>query len=414
MPIDLMPQITQIAGIPGFSIATSTVTISVVKEDQETYPLSGFGSKDANKKQLFALRKRGVLKFVRAAGIKIVGSKVWRPEPRIPQWQAEWLGKYMEPDGSWSDCDGDKEWDLTIGGTRWNEICMKQLDTLLIDEGKKTLKLEWKRGMQATDYATLVKRQITTERLEEFTDIAEARATRHVIRQAQYGAEMASTGAMLRGIMRIMNLKHAYTAKEYAEGFVVSRTNVNYEQMKSLLGEKAANARIAAMLDQALSLEPGRIQQLLSAATKTDEVLPEEPPEDQGFMTSVAEELEGEIVEPPAEPCKAPKPKGDFAKKVEPELAEWIEANAKAAFFPNTDGLVGYLMGGRPIPELSHGEACNLRRFMEGIISFAGEGKAIGDINTEKGKLKQVLTRCNAENRLWSAEEQLELPETSC
>lgn len=442
MPHNIMQDMQVLSSSPFHAITEIRVRISSDSADREIYRV---GRTKAGSKwvDLYGIAKVGLERLMIAAGIEETSSDSHVSKERV--WQSKWTGKYVQPDGKEIPLSGEKELDLRVGGTRWDQRVTKDLDNLLKAEGagtgafvKSGSGYKVKGGTWVKDKdIILFSLSLPPERAEEIQKVAEAQATRYVRQAAQFGLELAQTGARHRAIRAIMQIGQ-YTKVQLQEDFIVIRSRFDMAAMQEQLGPVMVKNMLAAQAGAALGLSDSVIQGLLSAPTPTETVDVEaevaingeplmefEEYVEQVFGGEGAVESEAELVpEPLPQPSPQqaetppPAPKAEektsaFTQPIDPELVEWLKESYHLAKFPNLGSLVGYateLMVG--IENLTHGEGCNLRRF---VNELSKRPNATTEELTElKKNLKAIVLRHNEGQKLWIADEdmdQLALPE---
>lgn len=263
-PHRIMAEMQILSSSPFHSISEVTVHISPRREDREAYYVGGYGDD-----KLYGIAKKGLERLMMAAGIVEVSSESRRVDLR--RWVGKWVGKYTQPDGKEIHLSGEKEMDLSVGGTRWTQHRQTELDGLLRAHGVKSgyfkrIKNSYKRGQEwlkphhLNEYAVTV----SPEDMDGMVFQAEAKATRNVNQASQFGMELAQSGARHRAIRAIMQIGQ-YTEAQLREPFIVIRSRFDWKAMQEQLGDETVKRLKAAQAAQAMGLPEAVIQGLIAA-----------------------------------------------------------------------------------------------------------------------------------------------------
>jgi len=432
MPHHVMQQMEVMSASPYHTVSLIKVKIDNDPRAREVYKVGTTYIGD-ERTDLYTLSKVGLDRLMIACGMEEEQSSSEKRGERI--WWARWEGTYVQPDGKPVPLGDEKEIDLRVGGTRWQRRVDKETDSLIKEEAKKQGIYRASETFQdfLVRAAVTIKRK-DPDRFGEITELAEARADRFVNQLAQFGLELAKTGARLRAVRTVMEIK-SYTLKELEEEFVVVRSRYDWDKLQAAVEPETRQKLAVAMLGRAFGVPEDVAIGLISAPEPT---LPSEEFEEfaEDLIREEAEReteqelfpMEQEIFEdtpithttkpkPPSEPepksVAEPKagaetqPASAFTEPIDSELADWLRENYQLAKFPNLGSLVGYVTGKTVgVEALSHGEGCNLRRFVEQIAIRADA--APEEIVNLKKNFKNVVLMHNKEQRLWHSDEEYE------
>jgi len=204
---------------------------------------------------VYALSKLALDKLLVAAGIKQKESVVEELRPNV--WKAKFVGEWEQPDGTQIELEATKVIDLTIGGPRYTERYQKEVDNLLskyaADRGINRRQDETRDQWFGRVRYHLHKQD--PDILDEIDFIAAEVAKRTTQKAAQFGAELAETGAINRAIRTLLQIG-TYT-KEYLDNnpITVYRSQIDWEAARNLLGEEYTKSVIAGMVQQNLGVD---------------------------------------------------------------------------------------------------------------------------------------------------------------
>ena len=435
MPHHVMQRMEVMSASPYHTVSLIKVKIDNDPRAREIYK-TGSTKVGNTWVDLYTLAKIGLDRLMIACGMEQTKAISEKREERL--WWASYDGTYMQPDGKSVPVGDEKEIDLRVGGSRWQSRVDKEIDKQVKKAAPKH-KLRKEQGESVSDFlvrAGVLIRRKDPEGYEEIVELARAKADRFVNQLSQFGLELAKTGARLRAVRTVMEIK-SYTLKELEEDFIVVRSRYDWEKLQAEVGPEARQRIAAVALGRAFGMTEGEAIGLISAPEPA--ALTEEADETafngEALMESVefteVTQSDMGVEEPqpqsPPEPPPAPTPTkapppvpepkaGDsaFTQPIDPGLVEWLKGNYAKAKFPNLGSQRGYttdrMVG---VESLTHGEGCNLRRFVE---ELAGKPEASGaEVVELKKNLKAIVLRHNEEQKLWIADEdhkQLTLPET--
>lgn len=274
--INVMAEPQLISASPIHSIAKVIVWIKPDPGDGEVYEIDTKEDEHGNRVPVLALTKIGLDRLFQAAGVEQDTVGVTFVAER--RWSAEFNGHWMQPDGTSLPLVSTKEIDLRIGGTRYEERKQKEMIWLLKAEGKRR-GVEWPKGMSTVQYSARVEYILIKEdpdKFDELSFISGRIAQNYVTQAAQFGSELAESGAANRATRKLMNIGH-YTAEELmSKPFVVYRCRFDWERASEVLGpgktqmllEKVAEVRLGlpegsvAMAPQKLEEDESEIQEV--------------------------------------------------------------------------------------------------------------------------------------------------------
>lgn len=408
MPHNIMREMRVLSASPWHTISIVPVILSPDPKVKETYKI-GVAYIDDKWENLYTPTKIGLDKLMIAAGVVEIEAHSERIESRI--WSARWSGEYEQPDGKIQPLSDGKEMDLSIGGTRWEKKREIELDKLLKKHGVKIGK--FRVGQYGNYMNKATKKKVTDDDLisllidlpEEqharFERIAEEKASRFVRQSAQFGLELAQTGARLRAVRSIMQIGQ-YTAKQLEEPFECVRSQRDMERMREDLGPERLIKLLAAQSASAFGLDADETVKLLFSGPEKVEL--EDADEEPGTIEGIFEELEETVDEEV--------PEGLFYTPISEATSEWIVNHRQEAHIRGVNEMLGYIFSEpTTIEDLTEGQALNVKMFMTRLIAI-GNKKEIADAKKDFAHIVRV---CSEEERIWITKEtgtQLELPST--
>lgn len=385
MPHNVMEQMELLSASPFHSIARVEVSISPNPNDREIYKV-GATLIAGNWIDLYSLSKIALDRLMIAAGIEETDSTSRQVESNV--WYSKWAGRYTQPDGKTVPLSGEKEIDLRIGGTRWAERKASELDSLLKNEGVKAgvfrkAGYSYKTTDKAaetvsTEHLVAFQVSLSSERVAELEKIAEIKATRFVVQQAQFGLERAQTGARLRAVRTIMQLGQ-YTLEDLKTPFVVIRSRYDIEKMQERIGPELLKDMLVAQAAQTLGLPDTVIAGLISAPSA------QRREEANGYTGDTAEpddvlDIDASIEEPNVGSEEDAPVEGDTKHFDEPATEETLlrlTELARRADFASLEGAVGYVFQKQT---LTQGDALNLEVFFSEVLDAVANGEQINQV----------------------------------
>jgi hypothetical protein len=374
---------------------------------------------------LFTPTKVGLEMLMHAAGIEELHAHAERTAERI--WYSKWTGEYEQPDGKRVPLSGEKEIDLRVHGTRWDKKRQDEWDALVGKRGVAAGRFTTKWGrffIAGTSNRTKVSEGdlldvffgLDEEVMERVNRTADDKATRFVQQSAQFGLELAETGARLRAVRSIMQIGQ-YTAEQLKDGFIVVRAMWDMDRMSADLGREGMLALMTAQFSKSMGLElsEGFITGLISAPEP-------EPPEEsrengvpetvEGMFEEIEEATEVEGEDPQDEDVPMPE-EMLFEMPIQKETIEFIERHYGAAKFPNVGGMLGYIFDktGLKVKKLTEGEGLLVWEFITRVSELGDVSKK--ELADAKADFKGIVKKCLAEKRTWATAEvgeQIPLP----
>lgn len=212
---------------------------------------------DKHRPQILCIAKPGYLKLLSAAGMEEISDQCVSRMVEDRVFFSKEVIKWTQPDGKDIILSGDKTFDLRIGGSRWEKTREKELDFMLVEWARENNIPRGKRrdgrNESNNEYIPRVLATIKKQGLEEkiafLESMAKEKASRQIRQQAQFGTELAQTGAIERAVKAQLSLKSTYTKQEIEEGFTILRSEYRWDMLAGWLG-----AEDAKQLKQAFAL----------------------------------------------------------------------------------------------------------------------------------------------------------------
>lgn len=370
MPHNIMADSSLISASPFHAVSRVEVFIDPDPRAQQAYKIGSIKDGDSWIKT-FALTKIGIGKLLNAAGVETIKIDSANPQERV--WVAYYTGELTRPDGTKRSETKSKTIDLREGiGARWIKEKEKHFDKLLRDWGFRNGRKP-KNKERFEDHAIRCKYELSQEdpnELKRLEFIAKEKANRWANQAAQFGSELAETGAVDRFARTIFNLG-TYTAASLKEPFIVYRARFDHTSLQEHFGEDMADRLLLGQAASELGID---VKAIMSLPERIEEV----------------EDAESFEI-------------GPFDEDAELEQKEAIYKH-----FENSDADVGsnYLFG-KPMDDLSVGEA----ELMLVYIRLSGSTTGSPDRKVLMEHAKQRIQLCVQERREWNPEtdEQLEL-----
>lgn len=390
MPHNVMEQMQVLTASPFHSVTRVEVYVSPDPNDREIYKI-GSVRVDGNWVDTYALAKIALDRLMVAAGIEETNSTSRLTQDNV--WYSRWEGRYTQPDGKTVPLSGEKEIDLRVGGTRWQERKVSELDSLLKEEGVALGRFA-KTGKGYVVDGSWVKQEhliqlqasLSAERLEMLDRMAGMRATRFVVQQAQFGLERAQTGARLRAVRTIMQLGQ-YTLKDLKTPFVVIRSRYDIDKMQEQLGPELLKEMLLAQAAKMLGLSDAVVSGLLSAPQKPKQPDGESAREAAGEMAydelEASEDIsdtspgrDGQVEQEIPDRSTA----DPFDAPVEDSLLAVLARLAAETEFASLGGAVGYVLHKQ---DISHGDGLVMHWFFENVLTAVAAGRPISEAKAE-------------------------------
>lgn len=248
-----MSQLKILATSPFHTISRVEVPISSNPQDEEVYRIGS--AKIGGKWQaLYTLTKLGINKIMTAAGVETLETTVEEIAPQV--WRASYTGKYIRPDATEYIDTRTKVIDLRVGGARWRKEVEKNLDTL-VAKWAQAKGIQMRSGERKEEFAIRAKVELETTDQETYkraVKLAEERATRYTTQAAQFGAELAESGAVNRFARTIFQLGK-YTEAQLREPFVIFRARFDFSAFQAAAGQSAAQRFLLESAKKSLGLD---------------------------------------------------------------------------------------------------------------------------------------------------------------
>ena len=386
---------------PLYSITEVDVILDVDPENGDVY-LPESWNKDA-----FAISKPGFMKLFDGAGMEEIPDQCVNNMPEDRVYFAKSVIKWTQPDGTEIILTGDKTIDLRKGGSRWAKAYEKALDSEMqawglqngMPKGQKTTAY----GQQKETYADwAIRLLIELEANPAHSAIltimratAQHKANRDVTQKAQYGAELAQTGAITRAVKAQLGLKSTYSKKELQEGFTLIRSTFRWDMLAAHIGEERARLLKEAYAMKAMGLTAGDVMQL-SPGQPVEPVVDEPGAED---LFSDENTIEGELVADDEESALYLTPiRDETAMRIRNKMMRfhgWTDFNMSKAT-ERTTWLFNCIYG-----DLTEGHALLLIVFYDKIQAQKDMSIRASEITKQAKHLKEQIDQCVIQKRLW-------------
>ena len=352
-----MPNVTPVSTIqsssPFHAVTMQEVMISTDLNDREIYKQGG-GFVGGKWTDGYALTSVGLSKLMNAAGIEEVRSQRTddRSDPYLCEWQ--FVAKWVQPDSTTLTCSENYEFDVRdwvylgnghkVYSARFAESVYSERAALMEKEYPvlRDMKGEAKAAKSDQLFSGL-----DEEKKREITELAEGKALRSLVQPRKFVVQRAQTGAMLRAIRKMLNLKQSYSLQELKEPFRIPRSRYDWERMDAVLGKQVGSDLRQLQALKLLGIAPEEFQKFRQIAA------PQPLPPDA--LEGVFHEAKVEVVDselPLPEQPVAQKPETttlavdemDFLGKVvkktdkildaasQPEVKNWITKYIVGAF----------------------------------------------------------------------------------
>lgn len=355
------------------------------------------------KPDALALAKPGFMQLLGAAGMEEIPDQCVSTMPEDRVYYAKSVIKWTQPDGKDVVLTGDKTMDFRIGGTRWEMAYQKALDDALMGwanannmpKGTKQTAYGAKRETNG-DYAsrilaTLGSNEEHSGALELMTLLAKQKANREIRQKAQFGHELAQTGAMERAVKAHLGLKSTYTKKEIAEGFILYRSEFRWDMIAAQLGQEQALRLKEAYIMKAMGLSSGDLMQIGSGPAPS---APESTAQD---LFADEEYIEGEVLNQEAELFTTPL-QDETAARIRNKMIRfhgWQDFNITKAS-ERTTWLFNCVFA-----DLVEGHALLLITFYDKIQAQKDQNVRSSEITNQAKHLKEQIDQCVIQKRLW-------------
>ena len=164
-----------------------------------------------------------------------------RSHPYVCAWQ--FVAKWVQPDSTTLTCSEDYEIDLRdkidigngqdVYSARFAESVYSERASLM---EKKFPELNELKGEAKSSKSDQLFSTLDSENKREIIERAEDKALRSLAQPRKFVVQRAQTGAMLRTIRKMLNLKQSYTLQELKEPFRIPRSRYDWERMDAVLG----------------------------------------------------------------------------------------------------------------------------------------------------------------------------------
>ena len=296
---DVNPVSTIQSSSPFHAVTMQEVHISTNLNDREIYKQGG-GMVNGQWMDNYALTSVGLSKLMNAAGIEEVKSVRTddRQNPYLCAWQ--FVAKWVQPDSTSLTCSEDYEIDLRdwvklgdgqeVYSARFAEAVYSERAALVQKEFSSQLSsLKGEAKAAKTDQLFI---SLPQDKQAELTELAEAKALRSLVQVRKFVVQRAQTGAMLRAIRKMLNLKPSYSMQELKEPFRIPRSRYDWERMDAVLGKEVSSEMRQLQALQILGISPESYSKFRQLSPPKAEVHTPEPES----VEAVFEEVKAEVV----------------------------------------------------------------------------------------------------------------------
>jgi hypothetical protein len=260
----------------------------------------------------YSLTSVALSRLMNAAGIREVRSQRVdeRTHPYVCEWQftAEWV----QPDSTSLTYSESYEFDVRdwvdlgkgeqVYSARFAEEVYKERANLVVKEFPSEFPKSLSYGPNRDSKIDKCWLSLSPEKKAELTELAEAKALRALTQMRKFVVQRAQTGAMLRTIRKMLNLKSAYTIAELKEPFRVPRSRFDWERLDGILGKESSGEMRQLTALKLLGISPEEFSNFKQLAA---------PKTESPVVEAEFEDIRAEVVkaEPVTEPAKvSPKP----------------------------------------------------------------------------------------------------------
>ena len=355
-------------------------------------------------KDAFAISKPGFMKLFEAAGMEEIPDQCISNMPEDRIYFAKSVIKWTQADGTEVILTGDKTMDFRKGGARWTKTYEKALDSEMQAWGLQNKMPKGQKmtpyGQQKETYADwsiriLVELESNPEHgaiLTIMRATAQHKANRDVTQKAQYGGELAQTGAITRAVKAQLGLKSTYSEKELLEGFTIIRSTFRWDMLSAHLGEERAKQLKDAFVMKAMGLKAGDLMQLTPGPQQAPEPSAESLFEDD-------DTIEGELVVDDEEAVLFLTPiQDETSMRIRNKMMRfhgWRDFNVSKAS-ERTMWLFHCVYG-----DLTEGFALLLIMFYDKIQAQKDLNIKASEITKQAKHLKEQIDQCVIQKRMW-------------
>lgn len=327
----LMPEVEMRSASLFHSVSRIPVVIDTDLAHKEIYPQGSVKIGD-NWVQTFALTGAGIAKLITAAGIAVQKDGDYRTDdrshPHICSWH--WTGEWRQPDGTLLVLAGDytsdlRDWintpDGRIRGPQFEKIWAGKMETLMYKVAEAQKKKTPRSKDERMEFFNELFLSLSEAERKNLEERAERSALQSLIDMRPHVTTKAQTGAMLRAVRKLLQLKATYTMEELKRPFVVYRSSFRFEEMAKALGPEETHRVVLAAAANYLGLSAGALKELPSASMDANESampsgkaedIPEYTGDEQPITTEapasekMAEQPAAPVVEQPPSSAETP------------------------------------------------------------------------------------------------------------